>query len=317
MSDPNGGADEGRKEPATGDGRILRGARRRAGRGRGDHRHRAAAGDRRRQRRPGRRRRARVDHHDHHDVDLDRLVGLGRAPPRSTTKAATLPPAQVTVRVLNGSGVAGAAGHAHQHAQGQGLQDARRERRAPRAPAPSSTRRRAGPRSARRSRVWCRTPRCRRCRPRCPVARTPTASSSSGADIAADSALDDAVAHAARRTRAYRARHGLRRHARRHRAASRRRAAARRGRAAARTRSSTGSAVVGIVSGRPVEFLRTHLPVPGLALVGQYGLERWVGGRRSRTIPGSSRSWPRSPTSPPGPTPSCPGCWSSARAGSR
>jgi trehalose 6-phosphate phosphatase len=36
-------------------------------------------------------------------------------------------------------------------------------------------------------------------------------------------------------------------------------------------------AVVGIVSGRPVEFLRTHLPVPGLALVGQYGLERSVG----------------------------------------
>ncbi len=35
--------------------------------------------------------------------------------------------------------------------------------------------------------------------------------------------------------------------------------------------------VVGIVSGRPVEFLRTHLPVPGLALVGQYGLERGVG----------------------------------------
>ena len=31
------------------------------------------------------------------------------------------------------------------------------------------------------------------------------------------------------------------------------------------------------MSGRPVEFLRTHLPVPGLALVGQYGLERWVG----------------------------------------
>ena len=37
--------------------------------------------------------------------------------------------------------------------------------------------------------------------------------------------------------------------------------------------------VVGIVSGRPVEFLRAHLPVPGLALVGQYGLERSVGDR--------------------------------------
>jgi len=35
--------------------------------------------------------------------------------------------------------------------------------------------------------------------------------------------------------------------------------------------------VVGVVSGRPVEFLRLHLPVPGLALVGQYGLERSVG----------------------------------------
>jgi trehalose 6-phosphate phosphatase len=31
---------------------------------------------------------------------------------------------------------------------------------------------------------------------------------------------------------------------------------------------------VGIVSGRPVEFLHDHLPVQGLALVGQYGLER-------------------------------------------
>jgi trehalose 6-phosphate phosphatase len=35
---------------------------------------------------------------------------------------------------------------------------------------------------------------------------------------------------------------------------------------------------VGVVSGRPVDFLRAHLPVPGLALVGQYGLERWAGG---------------------------------------
>lgn len=33
-------------------------------------------------------------------------------------------------------------------------------------------------------------------------------------------------------------------------------------------------AVVGVVSGRPVEFLRQALPVPGLELVGQYGLER-------------------------------------------
>jgi trehalose 6-phosphate phosphatase len=36
---------------------------------------------------------------------------------------------------------------------------------------------------------------------------------------------------------------------------------------------------VGVVSGRPVEFLRAQLPVPGLALVGQYGLERLVGDR--------------------------------------
>jgi trehalose 6-phosphate phosphatase len=38
-------------------------------------------------------------------------------------------------------------------------------------------------------------------------------------------------------------------------------------------------AIVGVVSGRPVEFLRSHLPVPGLQLVGQYGLERVVGAR--------------------------------------
>ena len=37
-------------------------------------------------------------------------------------------------------------------------------------------------------------------------------------------------------------------------------------------------AVVGVVSGRPVEFLRAPLPADGLALVGQYGLERLVDG---------------------------------------
>jgi trehalose 6-phosphate phosphatase len=37
-------------------------------------------------------------------------------------------------------------------------------------------------------------------------------------------------------------------------------------------------AVVGVVSGRPVEFLRAHLPADGLVLVGQYGLERLVDG---------------------------------------
>jgi trehalose 6-phosphate phosphatase len=36
---------------------------------------------------------------------------------------------------------------------------------------------------------------------------------------------------------------------------------------------------VGVVSGRPVDFLRAHLPVAGMALVGQYGLERWTGDR--------------------------------------
>jgi trehalose 6-phosphate phosphatase len=43
-------------------------------------------------------------------------------------------------------------------------------------------------------------------------------------------------------------------------------------------RDLTGSlALVGVVSGRPVEFLRARLPVDGLALVGQYGLERLAG----------------------------------------
>ena len=35
--------------------------------------------------------------------------------------------------------------------------------------------------------------------------------------------------------------------------------------------------VVGIVSGRPVAFLREALPVDGLAFVGQYGMEHWDG----------------------------------------
>jgi trehalose 6-phosphate phosphatase len=35
--------------------------------------------------------------------------------------------------------------------------------------------------------------------------------------------------------------------------------------------------LVGVVSGRPVDFLRAQLPVDGLTLVGQYGLERLVG----------------------------------------
>jgi trehalose 6-phosphate phosphatase len=37
---------------------------------------------------------------------------------------------------------------------------------------------------------------------------------------------------------------------------------------------------VGIVSGRPVDFLATHLPVPGLLFVGLYGMETMEGGVR-------------------------------------
>ena len=37
--------------------------------------------------------------------------------------------------------------------------------------------------------------------------------------------------------------------------------------------------LVGIVSGRPVVFLHDRVPVPGVVLVGQYGLEHWVDGR--------------------------------------
>lgn len=36
--------------------------------------------------------------------------------------------------------------------------------------------------------------------------------------------------------------------------------------------------LVGVVSGRPVDFLRAQLPIAGLVLVGQYGLERLVDG---------------------------------------
>jgi len=38
-------------------------------------------------------------------------------------------------------------------------------------------------------------------------------------------------------------------------------------------------ATVAVVSGRPVEFLARAIDVPGLILVGQYGLERMVDGR--------------------------------------
>jgi trehalose 6-phosphate phosphatase len=36
---------------------------------------------------------------------------------------------------------------------------------------------------------------------------------------------------------------------------------------------------VAVVSGRPVEFLARAIDVPGLVLVGQYGLERMIDGR--------------------------------------
>ena len=109
------------------------------------------------------------------------------------------------------------------------------------------------------------------------MARTPTASSSSGAEIAADSALADAVRtlgddpaatalvmdfdgtlsdivarpdDAGPRPEVVPLLHRL----------------------------ADRFGLVGVVSGRPVEFLSAHLPVPGLALVGQYGLERSEGG---------------------------------------
>jgi len=38
-------------------------------------------------------------------------------------------------------------------------------------------------------------------------------------------------------------------------------------------------ALVAVVSGRPVDFLREHVPLPGAVLIGQYGLERVVDGQ--------------------------------------
>ena len=64
--------------------------------------------------------------------------------------------------------------------------------------------------------------------------------------------------------------------------------------------------LVGVVSGRPVDFLRAQLPIDGLTLVGQYGLERLVDGEvmvdeRAATYAGAvaaaaddaERRWPR------------------------
>jgi len=45
---------------------------------------------------------------------------------------------------------------------------------------------------------------------------------------------------------------------------------------------------VAVVSGRPVEFLRRHLPVEGLMLFGQYGIERFDG-MRVTTAPAAAR----------------------------
>ena len=44
-------------------------------------------------------------------------------------------------------------------------------------------------------------------------------------------------------------------------------------------RSADRLALVAVVSGRPVEFLREHAAIPGAVLVGQYGLETLVDGR--------------------------------------
>jgi trehalose 6-phosphate phosphatase len=108
------------------------------------------------------------------------------------------------------------------------------------------------------------------------VARTPTASSSSGADIAADPALDHAIRtlrHDPSRTALLMDFDGTL-------ADIVPRPDDARPRAEAVTVLAAlvpAYAVVGVVSGRPVDFLRAHLPVPGLAVVGQYGLERWSG----------------------------------------
>ena len=45
---------------------------------------------------------------------------------------------------------------------------------------------------------------------------------------------------------------------------------------------------VGVVSGRPVEFLATHVPIAGVTYAGLYGIERLTGGERSidpRVVP--------------------------------
>ncbi|MET0894851.1 MAG: trehalose-phosphatase [Acidimicrobiia bacterium] len=46
---------------------------------------------------------------------------------------------------------------------------------------------------------------------------------------------------------------------------------------------------VAVVSGRPVEFLHTHVPVDGVTWVGLYGLERMVDG--ARVVEPAAREW--------------------------
>jgi trehalose 6-phosphate phosphatase len=53
-------------------------------------------------------------------------------------------------------------------------------------------------------------------------------------------------------------------------------------------RLAAGLGLVGIVSGRPVEFLATHVPIDGVTYAGLYGIERYTDGIRSidpRVVP--------------------------------
>ena len=234
----------------------------------------------------------------------------------STTKAAPLPPAQVTVRVLNGSGRRRRRGDAHQHAEGEGLQDPRRERRlaahrhrrlrqvrthhrvhdavavgpqlqgagdadsGPRGP---------GRRLHRRHRELTsrRTPpsptRSARSVPTRRAPRWSWTSTARSADIVGASRRRPAASRG--RAAPAPARRPLRRRRRRQRSAGR---------------------------------VPAHPPARPRARARRPVRPRAVGRRaRSRPIPGSSRSSPRSPRWRPGPRRSCRACSSSARAGSR
>ena len=99
----------------------------------------------------------------------------------------------MTVRVLNGSGVAGAAGTLTNTLKAKGYKTLVATDAATRTGTVVVREDRVGPPSARRSRPGAELQGAGDADPRARVARTPTASSSSGADIAADSALADAV----------------------------------------------------------------------------------------------------------------------------